>query len=146
MLLTACFVLVPLLVLFGGELPPLYPALGVFGWILVGTSVVMAALAAGYLLAARRHVSVEHVELRKVGELRSGIVVAWTSSLLMTMFAYLSLGVGVSLAPLGTEPRSLSWPAVATFMLLSAMPLALTTVALVVSRRLFPPPAGRNRR
>ena len=41
LLITACLVLVPLLVLFGGRLPPVHPALGVFSCALVVGSVVM---------------------------------------------------------------------------------------------------------
>jgi hypothetical protein len=144
LLLTTCPVLVPLLVLFGGHLPPVYPALGFLSWTLVGTSVVMVVLAGAFLLAARRHVSVEHLDLREVGKLRSGIVVAWTSSLFMTVFAFGGLSLGVSSAPLAADARTVSWPAVWTLMLLMATPFVLTSVALVMGRRLLAPPAHRG--
>ncbi|GAB2973360.1 hypothetical protein [Saccharothrix stipae] len=149
LLIAACVALIPLLALFGGRLPPVYPALGVFSWSLVGGSVVMVVLAGAFLLTARRHVSTEHLDLRKVGELRSGIVVAWTSSLFMTMFAFVGLALGMSLritsAPLGSDGHTTSWPAVWTLMLLLAMPLVLTTIALVTGRRLLGLPVGRPR-
>jgi hypothetical protein len=145
LLITACLVLIPLLALFGGQLPPVYPALGVFSWALVGSSMVMVVLAGAFLFAACRHVSAEHLDLQKVGDLRSGIVVAWTSSLFMTMFAFVGLSLGVSSAPLSSDPRSISWPGVWTLMLLLAMPLVLTSIALVTGRRLLCLPVGRLR-
>ncbi|XVS66286.1 hypothetical protein ACQPYE_09580 [Actinosynnema sp. CA-299493] len=143
LLITACLVLVPLLVLFGGRLPPVHPALGVFSCALVVGSVVMVVLAGVFLFTARRHVSTEHLDLWKVGELRSGIVVAWTTSLFMTMFAFVGLSLGVSSAPLDPDARDLSWPAVWALMLLLTVPLALTTVAVLTGRRLFAPPVTR---
>ncbi|MEU4448893.1 hypothetical protein AB0K14_31385 [Actinosynnema sp. NPDC050801] len=148
LLIIACLVLIPLLALFGGRLPPVYPALGVFSWSLVGGSVVMVVLAGVLLFAARRHVSAQHLDLQRVGELRSGIVVAWTSSLFMTMFAFVGLSLGMSSAPLGQDGpdvRTISWPAVWTLMLLLAMPLVLTSIALVTGRRLLGLPVGRPR-
>ena len=143
LLIALCLVLVPLLALLGDRLPPVYPALGFLSWTLVGTSMVMVILAGGFLLAARRHVSAEHLDLRKVGELRSGILVAWTSSLLLTVFAFVGLSVGVSSAPPGPVARDISWPAVWALMLLLAMPFVLTSVALVTGRRLFGLPEHR---
>ncbi|MCE6999822.1 hypothetical protein LZG04_34160 [Saccharothrix sp. S26] len=137
LLLTACPVLVPLLVLFGGHLPPVYPALGFFSWALTGTSVVMAVLTGAFLLAARRHVSAEHLDLHEVGKLRSGIVVAWAASLLLTVLAFSGLSLGASLAPLGSNARTISWPGVWTLMLLMATPFVLTSIALVTGRRLL---------
>ncbi|PSL52339.1 hypothetical protein B0I31_11311 [Saccharothrix carnea] len=142
LLITACLVLVPLLALLGGQLPPVYPALGFFSWTLTGTSVVMVVLAGVFLLTARRHVSAEHLDLRKVGELRSGIVVAWALSLFMTMSAFSGLSLGVSMAPI-SEPRDISWPGVWTLMLLLTMPLVLTSIALVTGRRLLGSPQLR---
>jgi hypothetical protein len=136
-------VLIPLLALLRGQLPPVYPALGVFSWSLVASSMVMVVLAGAFLFAARRHVSAEHLDLHKVGELRSGIVVAWTSSLFMTMFAFGGLSLGLSLAPLNRDARSISWPGVWTLMLLLAMPFVLATVALITGRRLLGPPVRR---
>ncbi|MEV8440256.1 hypothetical protein AB0425_22990 [Actinosynnema sp. NPDC051121] len=129
--------LIPLLALLGGQLPPVYPALGVFSWALVGSSMIMAVLAGAFLFTARRHVSAEHLDLLKLGELRSGIVVAWTSSLFMTMFAFAGLSLGLSSAPLNRDARSISWPSVWTLMLLLAMPLVLTTIALITGTRLL---------
>ncbi|MEU4768861.1 hypothetical protein AB0H12_37010 [Actinosynnema sp. NPDC023794] len=143
LLITACLVLIPLLALLGGQLPPAYPALGVFSWSLVGSSMVMVVLAGVFLLAARRHVSAEHLDLHKVGELRSGIVVAWTSSLFMTVFAFGGLALGLSSAPLSRDARALSWPGAWTLMLLLAMPFVLATVALITGRRLLGPPVRR---
>ncbi len=144
LLLTACPVLVPLLALLGGHLPPVYPALGFFSWALIGTSMVMVVLTGAFLLAARRHVSTEHLDLHEVGKLRSGIVVAWTFTLFMTIFAFCGLSLGVSSAPLGPDARSISWPAVWTLMLLMAMPFVLTSVALVTGRRLLVLPTDRR--
>ncbi|MFJ6676394.1 hypothetical protein ACIQMJ_35280 [Actinosynnema sp. NPDC091369] len=144
LLLTTCPVLVPLLVLFGGHLPPVYPALGVLSWTLVGTSVAMVVLAGGFLLAARRHVSAEHLDLHEVGKLRSGIVAAWASSLFTTMFAFGGLSLGVSSAPLSPAPRTLSWPGVWALMLLMATPFVLTSIALVTGRRLLALPQHRR--
>ncbi|MER5267173.1 hypothetical protein ABTZ99_34285 [Actinosynnema sp. NPDC002837] len=146
LLITACLVLIPLLALLGGHLPPVYPALGVFSWSLIGSSMVMVVLAGAFLLAARRHVSAEHLDLHKVRELRSGIVVAWTSSLFMTMFAFGGLSLGRSLAPLNRDARATSWPGVWALMLLLATPLVLATIALVTGRRLLGPPARRRTR
>ncbi|ROP37502.1 hypothetical protein [Saccharothrix texasensis] len=147
LLITACLALIPLLAVFGGRLPRVHPALGVFSWALVGSSMLMVVLTGVFLFAARRHVSTEHLDLQEVGELRSGIVVAWTSSLFMTTFAFvgLSLGLsrGLSSAPLDRDGRDLSWPAVWVLVLLLATPLALTTIALVTGRRLFRPPTTR---
>ncbi|MFD0204673.1 MULTISPECIES: hypothetical protein [Saccharothrix] len=140
LLISACLVLVPLLALLGGQLPPVYPALGVFSWTLVGTSVVMAVLAGVFLLTVRHHVSAEHLDLQKVGELRSGIVVAWALSLFMTMSAFSGLSLGVSMAPLSSEPLDISWPGVWTLMLALTMPLVLTSIALVTGRRLLGSP------
>jgi hypothetical protein len=145
LLISACLALIPLLALFGGQLPPVYPALGFFSWALVGTSVVMVVLTGAYLLAARRHVSVEHLDLHEVGKLRSGIVLAWTSSLLLTVFAFGGLSLGVSSAPRTPDARAISWPAMWTLMLLMAMPFVLTSVALVAGRRLLAPPENRRR-
>lgn len=144
LLITACLGLIPLLALFGGQLPPVYPALGVFSWALVASSMVMVVLAGAFLFAARRHVSAEHLDLRKVGELRSGIVVAWTSSLFMTVFAFVGLSLGVSSAPLSRDAHVISWPAVWTFMLLLAMPLVLASIALVTGQRLLGLRAGQR--
>lgn len=144
LLITACLVLIPLLALLGGRLPPVYPAIGVFSWALVGSSVLMMVLAGAFLFAARRHVSAEHLDLRKVGELRSGIVVAWASSLFMTVFAVAGLSLGVSSAPLGANARAVSWPGVWALMLLMAVPFVLTSIAVVTGRRLLALP--RNRR
>lgn len=150
LLITACLVLIPLLTLLGGHLPPVYPALGVFSWSLVGSSMVMVVLAGAFLLAARRHVSAEHLDLHKVRELRSGIVVAWTSSLFMTMFAFGGLSLGLSRRLSSGQPdpdaRATSWPGVWALMLLLATPLVLATIALVTGRRLLGPPARRRTR
>ncbi|WP_367130637.1 hypothetical protein [Saccharothrix sp. HUAS TT1] len=139
LLIASCLALVPLLALLGGRLPPLHPALGVLGWTFAGSSVVMVVLAGVFLFAARRHVSIEHLDLRKVRELRSGIVVAWASSLFTTTFAFTGLSLGVSSAPLSPDARTTSWPTVWALVLLLATPFVLTSIALVTGRRLLAP-------
>ena len=143
LLITGCLVLIPLLALLGGQLPPVYPALGFFSWALIGTSMFMVVLAGVFLFAAPRHVSVEHLDLQEVGALRSGIVVAWTSSLFLTVFAFVGLSLGVSAAPPGPVARDISWPGVWTLMVLMAMPFVLASVALVTGRRLLGLPEPR---
>jgi hypothetical protein len=140
----ACAVLVPLLVLLGGRLPPVYPSLRFLSWALTATGVIMVLLAGTYLLLlARRHVAGEHLDFQEIGKLRSGIAAAWAWSLFTTIFACTGLALGISSAPLSSDARTHSWAAVWGFALLLTTPAVLTGVALAVSRRLFPPPSKR---
>ncbi|MFJ6676409.1 hypothetical protein ACIQMJ_35355 [Actinosynnema sp. NPDC091369] len=136
-LLTAGALLPPFLVLIGGRLPAIHPALGFLSWTFAVVGVVQVFVAATVLRGGRRYATGEHLDVDGALTTRRSLGVVWGFGLFSTVFSGVGLVLGLSTA----AGDAAQYPATAWVVLsLMATPGVLTGVAFFAGRRLFTPP------
>ncbi|MEU4448880.1 hypothetical protein AB0K14_31315 [Actinosynnema sp. NPDC050801] len=140
-LLTAGVLPAPAIVLIGGRLPPIYPALGSLSWTFAAFGVVQVFVAATVLRGGRRYVTGEHLDVDGALTTRKSLGVVWGLGLGSAVISGAGLSLGLSLSG-GPAEQVVHHPVlVGAVLSLMATPALLTGVAYFVGRRLFTPPA-----
>jgi hypothetical protein len=145
-LLITGVLLAPPIVLIGGWLPPIYPALGVLSWTFAAIDVVQVFVAATVLRRGRRYVTGEHLDVDGALTTRRSLGVVWGLGLGSAALSGIGLSLGLSMTG-GPADQVVYHPIlVGAVLSLVATPALLTGVAYFAGRRLFrtPPLPARS--
>ncbi|WP_447006534.1 hypothetical protein ACRAKI_08685 [Saccharothrix isguenensis] len=136
-LLTAGALLPMMIVLIGGRLPRIYPALGSLSWTFAAIGVVQVFVAATVLRGGRRYVTDEHLDVDGALTTRRSLGVVWGLGLGSAAISGVGLSLGLSLDG-GPADQPVPHPAlVGAVLSVIAVPAVLTGGAYFTGRRLF---------